>query len=146
MLLKPKKFKNYKVKKNRLHGLNYNSKNLTKGSYGLKALDYARLTSKQIETTYMAINKILQKQAKVYINIFPDTPITSKSIASRMGKGKGALEYWVAVVKPGRVMFEISGVSEEVAREALRLATHKLPVKCKVVSRADLEGGAGSEE
>ena len=78
--------------------------------------------------------------------IFPDKPVTKTPAETRMGKGKGALEYWVAVVKPGRVMFEISGVSEEVAREALRLATHKLPVKCKIVSRADLEGGAGSEE
>ena len=85
MLLKPKKFKNYKIKKNRLHGLNYNSKNLTNGTFGLKALDYTRLTSKQIETTYMAINKMLQKQGKVYINVFPDVSVTSKSIASRMG-------------------------------------------------------------
>ena len=147
MLLKPKKFKNYKVKKNRLHGLNYNSKNLTKGSYGLKALDYTRLTSKQIETTYMAINKILQKQAKVYINIFPDTPITSKSIASRMGKGKGAVEYWVAAVKPGRVMFEMAGIPEETAREALRLAMNKLPIKCKfVVKETENKVGDSDED
>lgn len=133
MLLKPKKFKNYKVKKNRLHGLNYNSKNLTKGSYGLKALDYTRLTSKQIETTYMAINKILQKQAKVYINIFPDTPITSKSIASRMGKGKGDIKNWVCLIKPGKILFEISDISEDIAYKALAYSASKLTINCKIV-------------
>lgn len=133
MLLKPKKFKNLKVKKNRLHGLNYNTKNLTKGNYGLKALDYARLTSKQIETTYMAINKILQKQAKVYINIFPDTPITSKSIASRMGKGKGDIKNWVCLIKPGKILFEISDVSEDIAKKALNYGISKLTINCKIV-------------
>ena len=133
MLLKPKKFKNFKVKKNRLHGLNYNTKNLTKGNYGLKALDYARLTSKQIETTYMAINKILQKQAKVYINIFPDTPITSKSIASRMGKGKGDVKNWVCLIKPGKILFEISDVSEDIAKKALNYGISKLTINCKIV-------------
>lgn len=133
MLLKPKKFKNFKVKKNRLHGLNYNTKNLTKGNYGLKALDYARLTSKQIETTYMAINKILQKQAKVYINIFPDTPITSKSIASRMGKGKGDIKNCVCLIKPGKILFEISDVSEDIAKKALNYGISKLTINCKIV-------------
>ena len=90
MLLKPKKFKNFKIKKNRLHGLNYNSKILTKGSYGLKALDYTRLTSKQIETTYMAINRFLDKQTKVYINVFPDVSVTSKNIDSRMEIGRAS--------------------------------------------------------
>ena len=133
MLLKPKKFKNFKIKKNGLHGLNYNTKNLTKGNYGLKALDYARLTSKQIETTYMAINKILQKQAKVYINIFPDTPITSKSIASRMGKGKGDIKNWVCLIKPGKILFEISDVSEDIAKKALNYGISKLTINCKIV-------------
>lgn len=133
MLLKPKKFKNFKVKKNRLHGLNYNTKNLTKGNYGLKALDYARLTSKQIETAYMAINKILQKQAKVYINIFPDTLITSKSIASRMGKGKGDIKNWVCLIKPGKILFEISDVSEDIAKKALNYGISKLTINCKIV-------------
>lgn len=133
MLLKPKKFKNFKVKKNRLHGLNYNTKNLTKGNYGLKALDYARFTSKQIETAYMAINKILQKQAKVYINIFPDTPITSKSIASRMGKGKGDIKNWVCLIKPGKILFEISDVSEDIAKKALNYGISKLTINCKIV-------------
>ena len=120
MLLKPKKFKNYKIKKNRLHGLNYNSKNLTNGTFGLKALDYTRLTSKQIETTYMAINKMLQKQGKVYINVFPDVSVTSKSIASRMGKGKGDIKYWVCLIKPGKILFEISDVDDTVAYKALK--------------------------
>ena len=120
MLLKPKKFKNYKIKKNRLHGLNYNSKNLTNGTFGLKALDYTRLTSKQIETTYMAIKKMLQKQGKVYINIFPDVSVTSKSIASRMGKGKGDIKYWVCLIKPGKILFEISDVDDTVAYKALK--------------------------
>lgn len=133
MLLKPKKFKNFKVKKNRLHGLNYNTKNLTKGNYGLKALDYARLTSKQIETAYMAINKILQKQAKIYINIFPDIPITSKSIASRMGKGKGDIKNWVCLIKPGKILFEISDVSEDIAKKALNYGISKLTINCKIV-------------
>lgn len=99
----------------------------------MKALDYARLTSKQIETTYMAINKILQKQAKVYINIFPDTPITSKSIASRMGKGKGDIKNWVCLIKPGKILFEISDVSEDIAKKALNYGISKLTINCKIV-------------
>lgn len=133
MLLKPKKFKNYKIKKNRLHGLNYNSKNLTKGIYGLKALDYTRLTSKQIETIYMAINKMLQKQAKVYINIFPDVSVTSKSIASRMGKGKGDIKYWVCLVKPGKILFEISDVNKDIAYKALSYGASKLSIPTKII-------------
>ena len=133
MLLKPKKFKNYKIKKNRLHGLNYNSKNLTNGTFGLKALDYTRLTSKQIETTYMAINKMLQKQGKVYINVFPDISVTSKSIASRMGKGKGDIKYWVCLIKPGKILFEISDVDDTVAYKALKYGASKLPILTKIV-------------
>ena len=99
----------------------------------MKALDYARLTSKQIETAYMAINKILQKQAKVYINIFPDTPITSKSIASRMCKGKGDIKNWVCLIKPGKILFEISDVSEDIAKKALNYGISKLTINCKIV-------------
>jgi large subunit ribosomal protein L16 len=91
------------------------------------------------------MTRYIKRGGQVWIKIFPDKPVTEKPAETRMGSGKGSPEYWVAVVKPGRVMFEIAGVPEEVAREALRLATHKLPVKCKIVSRADLEGGAGSE-
>lgn len=133
MLLKPKKFKNFKIKKNRLHGLNYNSKNLTKGCYGLKALDYTRLSSKQIETIYMAINRMLLKQAKVYINVFPDISVTSKNIDSRMGKGKGDIKYWVCLVKPGKIMFEISNVYEDIAYNALTYGADKLGIKSKIV-------------
>ena len=133
MLLRPKKFKNYKIKKNRLHGLNYNSKILTKGSYGLKALDYARLTSKQIETVYMAINRMLNKQGRVYINIFPDISVTSKNIDSRMGKGKGDIKFWVCPIRPGKVLFEISDVYENIACTALTYGASKLNIKTKIV-------------
>lgn len=133
MLLKSKKFKKYKIKKNRLHGLNFNSKNLTKGVYGLKALDYTRLSSKQIETVYMAINRILKKQAKIYINVFPDVSVTSKNIDSRMGKGKGDIKYWVCLVKPGKILFEISNVYEKTAYKALIYGASKLSIKTKIV-------------
>nr|APC25132.1 ribosomal protein L16 [Blastocystis sp. subtype 9] len=133
MLLKPKRFKKYKIKKNRLHGLNFNSKNLTKGVYGLKALDYARLSSKQIETVYMAMNRILKKQAKIYINVFPDVLVTSKNIDSRMGKGKGDIKYWVCLVKPGKILFEISNVYEKTAYKALIYGASKLSIKTKIV-------------
>lgn len=134
MLLKPKKFKNFKIKKNRLHGLNYNSKILTKGLYGLKALDYARLTSKQIETVYMAINRMLNKQGRVYINIFPDISVTSKNIDSRMGKGKGDIKFWVCPVRPGKILFEVSDVYENIAYEALIYGASKLNIKTKIVT------------
>ena len=133
MLLKPKKFKNFKIKKNRLHGLNYNSKILTKGSYGLKALDYTRLTSKQIETVYMAINRMLNKQGRVYINIFPDISVTSKNIDSRMGKGKGDIKFWVCPIRPGKILFEVSDVYENIAYEALNYGASKLNIKTKLV-------------
>lgn len=133
MLLKPKRFKKYKIKKNRLHGLNFNSKNLTKGIYGLKALDYTRLSSKQIETVYMAMNRILKKQAKIYINVFPDVSVTSKNIDSRMGKGKGDIKYWVCLVKPGKILFEISSVYEKIAYKALTYGASKLSIKTKIV-------------
>jgi len=133
MLLKPKKFKNFKIKKNRLHGLNYNSKILTKGSYGLKALDYTRLTSKQIETVYMAINRMLNKQGRVYINIFPDISVTSKNIDSRMGKGKGDIKFWICPIRPGKILFEISDVYENIAYDALTYGASKLNIKTKIV-------------
>lgn len=133
MLLKPKKFKNYKIKKNRLQGLNYNSKNLRNGNFGLKALDYSRLTSKQIETVYMAINRIVQKQAKIYINIFPDVSVTTKNIDSRMGKGKGDIKFWVCLIKPGKILFELSDVYENIAYKALTYAASKLPIKTKII-------------
>ena len=115
------------------------------GEYGLQATTGAWVTNRQIEAARIAMTRYIKRGGKVWIKIFPDKPVTAKPAETRMGSGKGSLEYWVAVVKPGRVMFEISGVAEETAREALRLATHKFPVKCKVVSRADLEGGDNSE-
>ena len=105
------------------------------GDYGIQALGHAYITNRQIESARIAINRHIKRGGKVWINIFPDRPLTKKPAETRMGSGKGSPEYWVAVVKPGRIMFEIAGVSEEVAREALRLASHKLPIKTKIVKR-----------
>ena len=115
------------------------------GEFGLVATEGAWITSRQIEAARIAINRYMNRGGKVWIKIFPDKPVTAKPAETRMGSGKGTLEYWVAVVKPGRVMFEIAGVPEESAKEALRLAMHKLPCKCKIVSKADLEGGVSNE-
>ena len=112
---------------------------VTYGEYGLQALSPAWITSNQIEAARIAMTRYIKRGGQVWIKIFPDKPITEKPAETRMGSGKGSPEYWVAVVKPGRVMFEIGGVSEEVAREAMRLAAHKLPVKCKFVTRAQKE-------
>ena len=118
---------------------------ITNGEFGIVAAEPAWVKSNQIEAARVAINRYFRREGKVWIKIFPDKPVTAKPAETRMGSGKGSLEYWVAVVKPGRVMFEVGNVSEEKAREALRLATHKLPLKCKIVSKADLEGGSVSE-
>ena len=116
-----------------------------KGEYGIVAMEPCWIKSNQIEAARIAMTRYIKRGGKVWIKIFPDKPVTAKPAETRMGSGKGTLEYWVAVVKPGRVMFEISGVAEDIAKEALRLATHKLPCKCKIVSKADLEGGAVNE-
>ena len=145
-MLMPKRVKYRRVQRGRLTGAASRGTTVTHGDFGLQATEPAWITSNQIEAARIAMTRYIKRGGKVWIKIFPDKPITEKPAETRMGSGKGTLEYWVAVVKPGRVMFEISGVPEETAREALRLATHKLPVKCKIVSRADLEGGAGSEE
>jgi large subunit ribosomal protein L16 len=108
-------------------------------------MEPAWIKSNQIEAARVAMTRYVKRGGKVWIKIFPDKPVTTKPAETRMGSGKGTLEYWVAVVKPGRVLFEIAGVPEDIAKEALRLATHKLPCKCKVVSKADLEGGASNE-
>jgi large subunit ribosomal protein L16 len=118
---------------------------ISQGEYGIVAMEPAWIKSNQIEAARIAMTRFTKRGGKVYIKIFPDKPVTTKPAETRMGSGKGSLEYWVAVVKPGRVLFEIAGIPEDIAREALRLATHKLPVKCKIVSRADLEGGENSE-
>jgi len=117
------------------------------GEYGLQATECGWITSNQIEAARIAINRHVKRGGKVWIKIFPDKPVTEKPAETRMGSGKGSPEYWVAVIKPGRVLFEISGVSEELAREAMRLASHKLPVKTKFVSREDFKeiGGENNE-
>lgn len=145
-MLVPKRVKHRREFRGKMRGEAKGGKEVSFGEYGLQATTSHWITNRQIEAARIAMTRYMKRGGKVWIKIFPDKPVTKTPAETRMGKGKGALEYWVAVVKPGRVMFEISGVSEEVAREALRLATHKLPVKCKIVSRADLEGGAGSEE
>ena len=144
-MLMPKRVKYRRVQRGRLTGKALRGNRITNGSYGLVALEPAWITSNQIEAARIAMTRYIKRGGKVWIKIFPDKPVTAKPAETRMGSGKGTLEYWVAVVKPGRVMFEISGVSEEIAREALRLAMHKLPCKCKIVSKADLEGGVSNE-
>jgi len=145
-MLMPKRVKRRKQFRGSMKGKATRGNKISYGEFGIVALESGWIKSNQIEAARIAMTRHIKRGGKVWIKIFPDKPVTNKPAETRMGSGKGSLEYWVAVVKPGRVMFEISGVAEEVAREALRLATHKLPVKCKVVSRADLEGGAGSEE
>jgi large subunit ribosomal protein L16 len=115
------------------------------GDFGLQAVDPGWITSNQIEAARIAMTRYIKRGGKVWIKIFPDKPISKKPAETRMGSGKGAPEYWVAVVKPGRVMFEIAGINEEMAREALRLAAHKLPIKCKIISREEV-GGANESE
>ena len=145
MPLMPKRTKYRKQQKGRNRGKATRGNVVTDGLYGLQALEAGQITSNQIEAARVAMTRYIKRGGKVWIKIFPEKPVTHKPMGVRMGKGKGSLEYWVAVVKPGRVLFEISGVPEDVAKEALRLATHKLPCKCKVVSRADLEGGVSNE-
>ena len=145
MPVMPKRTKYRKMQKGRNRGKATRGNVVNEGDYGLQALEAGLITANQIEAARIAMTRYIKRGGKVWIKIFPDKPVTAQPAETRMGKGKGNLEYWVAVVKPGRVMFEISGVPEEIAREALRLATHKLPVKCKIVSREDLEGGDNSE-
>ena len=144
-MLMPKRVKRRKQFRGTMTGKAQRGNTITYGEYGIVATEPCWIKSNQIEAARVAMTRYIKRGGRVWIKIFPDKPVTTKPAETRMGSGKGTLEYWVAVVKPGRVMFEIAGVPEETAREALRLATHKLPVKCKVVSRADLEGGAGSE-
>ena len=145
-MLLPKRVKYRRVQRGRRRGVATRGNTVSNGQYGLQALEAAWIKSNQIEAARIAMTRYIKRGGQVWIKIFPDKPVTSKPLGTRMGSGKGAPEYWVAVVKPGRVMFEIAGVSEEIAKEALRLATHKLPCKCKIVSKADLEGGASNED
>ena len=144
-MLAPKRILHRKVQRGSMKGQAKGNTELHFGESGIQALEAHWITNRQIEAARIAMTRCMKRGGKVWINIYPDRPLTKKPAETRMGSGKGTLEYWVAVVKPGRVMFEISGVPEETAREALRLATHKLPCKCKIVSRADLEGGDNSE-
>lgn len=140
-MLMPKRVKRRRVHRGRMTGTSQNGNNVTYGEYGLVALEPSWITANQIEAARIAINRRIKRGGKVWIKIFPHKPVTKKPAETRMGAGKGAPEYWVAVVKPGRVMFELSGVSEELAREAMRLAANKLPVKCKVVAKSSEKGG-----
>ena len=132
-MLMPKRVKFRRVQRGRLKGKASRGNTVTNGNYGLMALEPAWITSNQIEAARIAMTRYIKRGGQVWINIFPDKPITEKPAETRMGSGKGSPEYWVAVVKPGRVMFEMDGVTEEQAREAMRLASHKLPIKCKFV-------------
>ena len=145
-MLMPKRVKRRKQSRGRMKGQATRGNKITYGEYGIVAMEPSWVRSNQIEAARIAMTRYIKRGGKVWIKIFPDKPVTAKPAETRMGKGKGSVDYWVAVVKPGRVMFELSGVAEETAREALRLAVHKLPMKCKIVSRAEQEmAGDGSE-
>ena len=144
-MLIPKRVKRRKQHRPNMKGSAQKGNIVAYGEYGLVAEEQGWIKSNQIEAARIAMTRFIKRGGQVWIDIFPHKPITRHPAEARMGSGKGTLEYWVAVVKPGRVMFEIAGVPEETAREALRLAMHKLPCKCKIVSRADLEGGDNSE-
>ena len=144
-MLMPKRVKFRRVQRGRMTGKATRGNFIAYGEYGLMATEPCWITARQIEAARVAMTRYIKRGGKVWIKIFPDKPITQKPAETRMGSGKGSPEYWVAVVKPGRVMFEIAGVSEEVAREALRLASYKLPVKCKFVKREDTVTENGGE-
>ncbi|HZI18247.1 MAG TPA: 50S ribosomal protein L16 [Pyrinomonadaceae bacterium] len=141
-MLMPKKVKHRKQMKGRMTGVATRGAEISFGQFGLKTLEPGWITDRQIEAARIAMTRHVKRGGKIWIRMFPDKPITKKPAETRMGKGKGAPDHWVAVVKPGRILYEIEGVSEELAREAMALAAQKLPVKCKFVSRADQEGGA----
>ncbi len=136
-MLAPKRIKHRKVQRGRMRGKAQRGSSVSFGKYGLKALEPCWMNSRQIEAARIAMTRYVRRGGKVWIRIFPDKPVTQKPAETRMGKGKGAPEYWVAVVKPGRILFEIEGVSESLAREAMRLASHKLPITTRFVKRED---------
>ncbi|HZO42793.1 MAG TPA: 50S ribosomal protein L16 [Methylomirabilota bacterium] len=138
-MLMPKRVKYRKAQRGRMRGMAHRGSTLAFGEYGLKALEPGWVTNRQIEAARVALTRSLKRGGKVWIRVFPDKPVTKKPAETRMGSGKGSPEWWVAVVRPGRVMFELSGVSEATAQEAMRLAAHKLPMKCKFVKRVDAE-------
>lgn len=139
-MLQPKRVKYRRVQKGRIKGLAQKGSELSFGSFGLKALESGRITDRQIEAARIAVTRFMKREGKVWINIFPDKPITKKPLEVRMGKGKGSLDHWVAVIKPGRIIFETEGVPLEVAQESLRLAAQKLPMKTKFIIRRDYDG------
>ena len=138
-MLMPKRVKYRRVQRGRLTGKASRGNTISNGEFGLVALEPAWITANQIEAARIAMTRYIRRGGQVWIKIFPDKPITEKPAETRMGSGKGSPEYWVAVVKPGRVLFEMNGVSEEIAREAMRLAMHKLPIKCKFVVKEQTE-------
>ena len=142
-MLMPKRVKYRRVQRGRMKGVAPRGNTISNGEYGLVALEPAWITSNQIEAARIAMTRYIRRGGHVWIKIFPDKPITEKPAETRMGSGKGSPEYWVAVVKPGRVMFEMDGVAENVAKEAMRLASHKLPIKCKFVTKESQKKEAG---
>ncbi|MGE5396463.1 MAG: 50S ribosomal protein L16 [Chitinophagales bacterium] len=142
-MLLPKRVKYRRQHRPSTKGQANKGNEVTYGDFGLQALEAAWITNRQIEAARIAINRHVKRGGKMWIKIFPDRPITAKPAETRMGKGKGSPEHWIAVVKPGRVMFELAGVNEEIAKEAMRLASHKLPVKCRFVKREEMGGEAG---
>ena len=144
-MLMPKRVKRRRVFRGRMKGKALRGNTVTYGDYGLVATEPAWVNSQQIEAARVAMTRYIKRGGQVWIKIFPDKPVTEKPAETRMGSGKGSPEYWVAVVKPGRVMFEIGGVEEETAKEALRLAAHKLPLKCKILKKETEEGGENNE-
>ncbi|HHV60251.1 MAG TPA: 50S ribosomal protein L16 [Clostridiaceae bacterium] len=146
-MLMPKRVKHRKVQRGRMKGIATRGNTISNGEYGLKALEPGWITSNQIEAARIAMTRFIKRGGQVWIKIFPDKPVTQKPAETRMGSGKGSPEYWVAVVKPGRVLFEIAGVAEDQAREAMRLAMHKLPIKCKFVARdGEMEGESNESQ
>ena len=145
-MLMPKRVKRRRVHRGRMKGAAHRGNFIAYGEYGLVAEEPAWVTSNQIEAARIAMTRYIKRGGKVWIKIFPDKPVTEKPAETRMGSGKGSPEYWVAVVKPGRVMFESAGVDEATAREALRLAMHKLPLRCKVLKKETVEAGGESDE
>jgi large subunit ribosomal protein L16 len=140
-MLQPKRMKYRKQMRGRMKGKETRGTEIAFGEYGLQALEPAWITARQIEAARRAVVHYVQRRGKYWIRIFPDKPVTAKPAETRMGKGKGAVDHWVAVVRPGRIMFELGGVSEDVAREAMRLASHKLPIRCQFVKREEISAG-----
>ena len=137
-MLLPKRVKYRKVQKGRMKGLSYRGSKVSFGDFALQATECGRMTARQIEAARIAMTRYIKRQGKVWIRVFPDKPISKKPAETRMGKGKSGPDHWVAVIKPGRVLYEVQGVSEEIAREAFRLARHKLPFKAKVIKRREV--------